>query len=950
MEGIMAYTQSFFGWLLQTTLIASLVICLILLIQKVLGGKLGPRWSHALWLILLIRMVLPWSPSSRVSLSNLIPSWQRQTQSLQLPDIIERQNVSVSGQTVETSEAITSREAESSLANMEQSASKPATPFNVETRSGPRLVSVRRILAIVWLAGAILIGIYLLVSDLTLWRIVKRDRPLVNQSILELFEECKTQMGIQSLVVVVPSEQVRSLGLFGFVRPRLLLPKKMLDDAKPEELRYVFLHELAHLKRHDIYIGWLTSLLQVMHWFNPLVWFAFYRMRNDRELACDALVLTQTGQDKSQEYGGAIVDLLHRFSRPRHLPAMAGIMENKALLKRRIAMITKFKNKSYRFSLLAIVLIVILACICLPDSTRGKTSANPPVQAKRSVTMRMVRKDGTGYVSMSPDGKYLCDVKGENIVIQELTTGEQRSILTTKGIQDRGEPAYPLMSPDDEIVAYVVFGGGGELRLIGTDGSGQRVLCSGIVRPIRWFPDGSRLLVGIQPRDKEEIEIVSVSIADSTIQTVKTLSGDPFRTSIALSPDARYIAYELPSKDDPKKRDISVIEINSKLETPLVVHPADDRLLGWAPGGRYILLASDRMGSWDAWLLPVVNGKTQGAPKLVARNIGVVTPKGFTQNGSCYYEIAYNAGNVYTATIDLTTGQLLSEPAPLEAPGINRCADWSPDGKSLAYCSYLDPSFQPQVIRIRSLATGQEQELLHKLKLSHVRCLRWSPDGRSLLASWLWTDHDSDPNLRRCVFRIDIGSGDSTTLLQSQKNSVWQAELSPDQKTVYYSAASTIIRRELDSKQEKNVFEFPQNAGAWRTWTLSPNGESIAAGFDERMEKQDGRVRKVIITSSDGGQGNELLRLDKPTGEFSAIAWSRDGRSVLFTVQRAFDIIELWQVNMDARQPRKIAEKNLGWCYSLRVHPDGQRIVFTGAHRFHELWVMENILPKELSK
>jgi len=76
----MTFVQPFFDWLLQTTLIGSVVICLILLIQKTLGGRLGPRWCHALWLVLLMRMILPWAPSSRISLVNLIPSWDRQIQ------------------------------------------------------------------------------------------------------------------------------------------------------------------------------------------------------------------------------------------------------------------------------------------------------------------------------------------------------------------------------------------------------------------------------------------------------------------------------------------------------------------------------------------------------------------------------------------------------------------------------------------------------------------------------------------------------------------------------------------------------------------------------------------------------------------------------------------------------------------------------------------------------
>jgi beta-lactamase regulating signal transducer with metallopeptidase domain len=62
-----------------------------------------------------------------------------------------------------------------------------------------------------------------------------------------------------------------------------------LRSFSTEELRFVFLHELAHVRRRDILMSWLMALLQVVHWFNPLVWFAFSRWRADRELACDAL-------------------------------------------------------------------------------------------------------------------------------------------------------------------------------------------------------------------------------------------------------------------------------------------------------------------------------------------------------------------------------------------------------------------------------------------------------------------------------------------------------------------------------------------------------------------------------------------------------------------------------------------------------------------------------------
>jgi bla regulator protein BlaR1 len=207
---MMIYIQPFFDWLLDATVIGSVVICLILAIQKTLGGKLGPRWSHALWLVLLIRMALPWAPSSRISLFNLIPSWDRQAQPRQQLETAEQPGPSKASQSSGTTEAMPAQKPKPDAAIHERTTAKPAAPVDMQNASKGRLGSLRQVLPALWLVGAIVIGAYVLVSDLALWRIVKRDRPLVNQAMLELFEECKTQMGVQSLVAIVPSSQIRS--------------------------------------------------------------------------------------------------------------------------------------------------------------------------------------------------------------------------------------------------------------------------------------------------------------------------------------------------------------------------------------------------------------------------------------------------------------------------------------------------------------------------------------------------------------------------------------------------------------------------------------------------------------------------------------------------------------------------------------------------------------------
>ena len=120
-------------------------------------------------------------------------------------------------------------------------------------------------------------------SDATRWC------PIAGSS--ELLEASRRVIGTRRAPVLVETDAVDSPALFGLLRPKLLLPTGLIRRLDESELRHVFLHELAHLRRHDVLLNWLAALLQIIHWFNPMIWFGFARMRADREFACDALAL-----------------------------------------------------------------------------------------------------------------------------------------------------------------------------------------------------------------------------------------------------------------------------------------------------------------------------------------------------------------------------------------------------------------------------------------------------------------------------------------------------------------------------------------------------------------------------------------------------------------------------------------------------------------------------------
>ncbi|MCJ7685880.1 MAG: M56 family metallopeptidase, partial [Desulfobacteraceae bacterium] len=519
MEAAMTSIQPFFDWLMQTTLIGSVVIGLILVIQRVLGGKLGPRWSHALWLVLLIRLVLPGTFPSQINLLNLVPSLDRQIQQQQPSDTADSTEISQITKKSNVTEAIPAQKPES------------GTPAALQNKPKPWVTSLRRVLPYIWLSGAVVIGLYLFLSNFLLWRIVKRERPLLDQKTLELFEECKERMGVQTIVGLIVSERIKSPALFGFIRPRLLLPKEMLEEASQEEMRYIFLHEFAHLKRHDIYLGWLTSLLQILHWFNPLVWFAFYRMRADREFSCDALVLSRTGKEKSHDYGQAIVGLLRRFSRSRPLPALAGILENKSQLKRRITMITQFKKNSYQWSPLAVFLILALGFVSLSFTVWSDNQTTFLPKSEPSISLRRVNTGPMSDFSGPPslDGRFICDVQPTSeitiaeMVIRDLTTGEVRPLTKVSR-----QGMYPTISPESTHVAYMNQFGSQvtELQLIKMDGTGHLSLNrfeKGEEFYIKaWTPDGKHIL-GTLLEKNEEPKLASFSIEDGSMQIVCTL-------------------------------------------------------------------------------------------------------------------------------------------------------------------------------------------------------------------------------------------------------------------------------------------------------------------------------------------------------------------------------------------------------------------------------------------
>ncbi len=344
----------FLGWLWRASWQGSILIVLVLTAQWLLRDRLTPRWRHALWLLVVARLAVPWSIQSPFSLFNWVGVHEPATRAA-----CDAANTS----------------SESAAAGLPTGA-PTAVIESAEASSGHWRVqpSWRTRIVWAWLAGALALPACLLGANWRLGRRVRQRRPITDGKVLGLLEDCKQEMGVRTPLTLVETPEVSSPALFGFIRPRLLLPTGLTGAFSRAELRHVFLHELAHLKRADVPLNWLATAPLILHWFNPLVWFALNRMRVDGELASDALALRHTADAENRSYGQTIIKLVEHFSRPAVTTGLVGILENNNQMKRRITMIAKFK-KAKDWPVLAGTVFAGLALLGLTDAQSGEGQA-----------------------------------------------------------------------------------------------------------------------------------------------------------------------------------------------------------------------------------------------------------------------------------------------------------------------------------------------------------------------------------------------------------------------------------------------------------------------------------------------------------------------------------------------------------------------------------------------
>lgn len=228
-------------------------------------------------------------------------------------------------------------------------------------------------LPVVWAIGFSLLVLRLIAARWMLWNTerqatvlasARRSAQTTDDSIALALDAACLQLGIARPVTLLLHPEKTIPVVWGIFRYRLLLPAAARLWSG-EQLRSVLLHELAHIKRHDTMAQLLTQIACALHWFNPLAWYAAWRLGVERERACDDLVLASGVRPSA--YAGHLLDVVTELSPARWTNSCGLAMARKSSFEGRLAaVLSGGLNRRGVNRILAAAAMVLAAAVAIP--------------------------------------------------------------------------------------------------------------------------------------------------------------------------------------------------------------------------------------------------------------------------------------------------------------------------------------------------------------------------------------------------------------------------------------------------------------------------------------------------------------------------------------------------------------------------------------------------------
>ncbi|MDO4272258.1 MAG: M56 family metallopeptidase [Eubacteriales bacterium] len=310
--------------LLQMSFSGAVLISAVVFIRAVAVNKLPKKTFLVLWGIVLLRLLLPFSIPSVLSIYSF--AGRNVPVPMYTPAPAVGNTVSPIPYSIQQTDMVHQ--------------TQPLSENNI---------SPVFVLLVVWCAGMILCTAFFIISYLRCRLEFRTALPVSN----DFTEQWLKSHQIKRTISIRQSDRISAPLTYGIVHPVILMPKGT-DWTETEQLQYVLLHEYVHIRHYDSVVKWISAFALCVHWFNPFVWAMYILFNRDIELACDESVIRCFGENSKTAYACMLINM--EVKKSGLTPFCNNFSKN--AIEERITAIMKIKKNTLSIVLIAAGLIV----------------------------------------------------------------------------------------------------------------------------------------------------------------------------------------------------------------------------------------------------------------------------------------------------------------------------------------------------------------------------------------------------------------------------------------------------------------------------------------------------------------------------------------------------------------------------------------------------------------
>ena len=264
-----------------------------------------------------------------------------------------------------------------------------------------------------WVVAVYAMGVLAMLARLAhgLWcahRLATNTQPLRDGPVAKQLQSLASQWSMRITPALAVAERVVVPTVVGLLQPTILLPASAVTALSTDELRMILAHELAHIRRHDLWVNLLQRLAETVLFFNPALWYLSHRMSSLREFCCDELTcraISSSSSGPRARYAAALLRVALLSQRASsELASLAATGRSPSDLRRRIAhLVGEPLREPLRLSRGCVITIAGLLALLIIGSIvrRPMADSAPPKESEAAST----NEDRFELLVVGPDGK-----------------------------------------------------------------------------------------------------------------------------------------------------------------------------------------------------------------------------------------------------------------------------------------------------------------------------------------------------------------------------------------------------------------------------------------------------------------------------------------------------------------------------------------------------------------